>query len=92
MHPDGHISIHGGDGEIDINGSNIMIGKENGDYEFGVKYEQLRNILEEVKNGLNNAAEKCGGQPWCAVGTGLIQAANALNGLSKCQCTYTKVN
>ena len=51
LHPDGHISLLGSSGEVDIDGSHIKVGKKDGDYEPTVKGESLKNILSKLYSG-----------------------------------------
>ena len=47
LHPNGHISILGGEMEVDIDGE-IKIGQKDVDYKRAVKGDPLKNILDEL--------------------------------------------
>lgn len=52
LHPNGHISILGGEMEVDIDGE-IKIGQKDGDYKHAVKGELLKNILDNLNKAFN---------------------------------------
>ena len=61
LSPEGNISIHGQDGDIELKGGHLSIGRsaESGAYEPAVKGEQLKNVFKSLASGfdqLNNAA------------------------------------
>lgn len=48
LHPDGHISLVGGEGEVDIDGGSIKIGKIGGEDTEAVRYKELKEMLTGI--------------------------------------------
>ena len=91
IHPDGHISIQGGDSEIDIDGSNIKIGNKNNEAELAVMGKKLVKVLSELKGAMNELKGKSSGMLYpLAEGFGL--AETALTNVESILCKCTTVN
>ncbi len=52
LHPDGHISLLGGTGEVDIDGSKVKVGQQNGNYQPAVLGKELLNIFKELQQSI----------------------------------------
>ena len=59
LSPEGNISIHGQDGDIELKGGHLSIGRsaESGAYEPAVKGEQLKKVFKSLANGFNQLLE-----------------------------------
>lgn len=59
LHPDGHISIVGGQHQVDIDGE-VKVGASSGSYERAVKGETLKKeILDELSKYFGKLAQAC---------------------------------
>lgn len=62
--PDGHVSLVGNSGEVDINGSKVQIGAVGGAYEKAVLGEKLQSILSNLQTDMDKLAEDAGKNPY----------------------------
>ena len=63
LHPNGHISLLGGQQEVDIDGE-VKIGKQGGDYKRAVKGEPLKDILDNLNKAFNTLATASANNPF----------------------------
>jgi len=91
IQPDGHISIQGGTGEVDIDGSKVKIGDKNGSYEKAVKGETLVKILSNLQTAMSLLLGACQGM-LSPLAPGFREAQQALNSVESILCDNTKVN
>lgn len=92
LHPNGHISILGGEMEVDIDGE-IKIGKKDGDYKRAVKGEPLKNILDELHQYFGELQTAASNNPFTAhLATGFGMCTNALANTQSILADKVKVN
>ena len=93
LKPDGHVSIVGGTGQVDINGSNIKVGSVGGDYEPAILGNKLLEILIQLKNAFVSLKESASSSSQTVtLVPGFTEAENALSEAEKILCTTTQVN
>jgi len=93
LHPDGHISLLGGSGEVDIDGSHIKVGKKDGNYEHAVMGDSLKEILEKLHKGFNKLKQDASSDSHTAkLIPGFQECQSALSDLDPIIAENTKVN
>ena len=92
LHPNGHISILGGEMEVDIDGE-IKIGQKNGDYQRAVKGEPLKNILDNLNKAFNALQTSASSSPFTShLGAGFEMCKTALADTESILSNKVKVN
>ena len=64
--PEGNISIHGQNGDIDIKGGHVYLGRnaESGGFEPAVKAKQLQNVFQQFQNIFSELQQAAAAGPW----------------------------
>lgn len=62
--PDGHISLKGQNGEVDIDGSKVKMGEIGGDYEPAVLGNKLKDILDKMKAHFSELQKAANSSPY----------------------------
>ena len=92
LHPNGHISILGGEMEVDIDGE-IKIGQKDGDYKLAVKGDPLKNILDELHKYFLELQTAASNNAFTShLSTGFGHCANALADTESILANKVKVN
>lgn len=91
LHPDGKVSILGGDGLIQIDGSKIKIGLVNGDDQPVVLGNELKTILEDLKDAMSKLQGASTGN-LSPLAPGFTDAIKALTPLNKMLSKNITVN
>lgn len=93
LHPDGHISLLGGQHEVDINGE-VKVGQKDGDYNQAVKYEPLESILSKLYEAFGILVRDSANPYDCKLTSGFQLCQDALNSVNieKIKADNVKVN
>lgn len=92
LHPNGHISILGGEMEVDIDGE-IKIGQKDDDYKSAVKGDPLKNILDELHKYFGELQTAASNNPFTShLSPGFGHCATALADTESILSNKVKVN
>ena len=91
LHPDGHISLLGGSGEVDIDGSKVKAGQQGGNYQPAVLGDELLTIFKELQQSFSMLQTAAVGM-LAPLNPGFTKAATATSKANKFIAQNVQIN